>query len=54
MIVQDLRPIWIVECNGFRDLMKYLEPGFFFHAESSLLLMLTLSMQRAKNAWKKS
>jgi len=28
MIVQDPRPIHIVECNGFCDLMKYLEPGY--------------------------
>ena len=28
MIVQDLRPIRTVECNGFRNLMKYLEPGY--------------------------
>jgi len=28
MIVQDLRPIRIVECEGFRSLLSYLEPGY--------------------------
>ena len=28
MIVQDPCPIYIVECNGFHDLMNYLEPGY--------------------------
>ena len=27
MIVQDLRPIYIVECDGFHNLISYLEPG---------------------------
>ena len=28
MIVQDLRPIRLVECEGFRNLLSYLEPGY--------------------------
>ena len=28
MIVKDLRPIRTVECEGFRNLMNYLEPGY--------------------------
>ena len=28
MIVQDLRPIRIVECEGFQNLLSYLEPGY--------------------------
>ena len=28
MIIQDLRPIRIVECEGFRSLLSYSEPGY--------------------------
>ena len=28
MIVQDLRPIRLIECEGFRNLLRYLEPGY--------------------------
>ena len=28
MIVQDLRPIRIVECEGFQNLLSYLKPGY--------------------------
>ena len=28
LIVQDLRPIRIVECEGFRSLLSYLQPGY--------------------------
>ena len=29
IIVQDLWPIRIIECEGFKDLLSYLEPGHF-------------------------
>ena len=28
MLAVDLRPVYMVECEGFRDLMACLEPGY--------------------------
>jgi len=36
MIVEDLRPIRMIECDGFRCLMKYLEPGYVLPSRKQL------------------
>ena len=49
MIVQDLRPIRTVECDGFRNLMKFLEPGYVLPSRKQFTADINLKHATYKN-----
>ena len=52
MIVQDLRPIRMVECDGFRNLMSYLEPGYVLPSRKQFTADINLKHARCKEVLK--
>ena len=52
MIVQDLRPIRVVECDGFRDLISYLEPGYVLPSRKQFTADINLKHARCKEVLK--
>ena len=52
MIVQDLRPIRIVECDGFRNLISYLEPGYALPCRKQFTADINLKHARCKEVLK--
>ena len=49
MIVRDTRPIRIVECEGFRELIHCLEPGFVMPSRQSIKLIVFRKHQECKS-----
>jgi len=52
MIVQDLRPIQIVECNGFHDLIKYLEARYVLPSRKLFTADINLKYAMCKKCLK--
>ena len=53
MIVQDLRPIRIVECEGFQNLLNYLEPGYTLPSRKQFTVDITYKLKMCKEKPKK-
>ena len=53
MIVQDLRPITIVECEGFQNLLSYLEPGYTLPSRKQFTVDITHKLEMCKEKPKK-
>ena len=49
MIVMDTRPIRMVECEGFRELIHCLEPGFVMPSRQSIKLIVFRKHQEGKS-----
>ena len=47
-IVQDLRPIRIVECEGFQNLLSYLEPGYTLPSRKQFTVDITDKFEMCK------
>ena len=47
MIVQDLRPIRVVECEGFRNLINYLETGYIMLSKKQFTTDINYKVQRS-------
>ena len=52
MIVQDLRPIRIVECEGFRTLLSYLEPGYTLPSRKNFVSNINHKFETCKDKLK--
>ena len=52
MIVQDLRPVRVVECDGFRSLMSYLEPGYVLPCRKQFTADINFKHARYKEVLK--
>ena len=50
MIILDLRPICVVECSGFRDIISTLEPGYVLPTRKSVKNMILKCMSRASRS----
>lgn len=48
MIIVDMRPIRIVECEGFRSLVNLLEPGFVMPGRKTITSMIHLKHEQGK------
>ena len=53
MIVQDLRPIRLVECEGFRNLLSYLEPGYTLPSRKQFSMEINHKFEACKDKLKK-
>ena len=53
MIVQDLRPIRLVECEGFRNLLSYLEPGYTLPSRKQFSMGINHKFEACKDKLKK-
>ena len=53
MIVQDLRPIRLVECEGFRNLLSYLEPGYTLPSRKQFNMDINHKFEACKDKLKK-
>ena len=52
MIVKDLHPIRSVECEGFRSLMNYLEPGYVIPSRKQFAADITLKHTKCQEVLK--
>ncbi len=52
MIVRDLRPIRVVECEGFRNLINYLEPGYIVPSRKQFTADINLKHAKCKEVLK--
>ena len=53
MIVQDLQPIRLVECEGFRNLLSYLEPGYTLPSQKQFSSDIIHKFETCKDKLKK-
>lgn len=53
MVVRDLWPQAIAEGEGFKTLLKYIEPGYKVHAATHIGQLLSKKHQQGKEALKK-
>ena len=52
MIVQNLRPIWIVEFEGFRSLLSHLEPGYTLPSHKNFVSDINHKFETCKDKLK--